>query len=303
MAKLDKSALFGVVGCKPHEGQLAVHASAALRRVLACGVRWGKSTLCVHEALAALLTPGPASRGWLVTPTVATTELLTGPLFATLREHFAHRIVELDERDRRAVVRNLAGNLAEVVGKSADRPAALLGASLDWLIIDEAARLREEVWTSALSQRLVDRQGWALIASTPRGAGDWFHDQYARGLRREEGYESWTGPSEQNPALDPAVIEAERGRLTLRQFRTEYGGAFVGPNGVQCTLCGWGEPYQKSILCITEWVACRPCEVCKRPLDPEGTPVGNELQDGTLYLQLWGADGEEELRNEFWPDW
>jgi hypothetical protein len=303
MQRLNKLAMFGAVRYAPHEGQLAVHDSTASRRVLACGVRWGKSTLCVHEALAAMLTPGPASRGWLVTPTVATTELLTGPLFRGLREHFAHRVVEIDDRDRRAVVRNLAGNLAEVVGKSADRPAALLGASLDWLIVDEAARLREEIWTSALSQRLVDRQGWALLASTPRGAGDWFHEQYARGLRREEGYASWTGPSEQNPALDPAVIEVERGRLTLRQFRTEYGGAFVGPNGIKCALCGWGEPYQKSILWMDEWRACRPCEACRHPIDADGKPVGNECADGSVYLQLLGTDDDEgKPGNEFWPD-
>jgi hypothetical protein len=170
-ARLDREALFASVGYKPHDGQRLVHASTASRRVLACGVRWGKSTLAVHEALAALLTPGPASRGWIISPTAATTELLIGPLFAVLRTHFAHRVVELDERERRAVVRNLGGGLSEVVGKTADRPAALLGESLSWLIIDEAARLREELWTSVLSQRLVDRQGWALIASTPRGPG------------------------------------------------------------------------------------------------------------------------------------
>ena len=294
-ARLDREALFAAVGYRPHAGQLAVHASSAPRRVLACGVRWGKSTLAVHEALVALVAPGPASRGWIVTPTAATTELIVGPLFAVLRTHFGHRVVELDERERRAVVRNLGGGLAEVVGKTSDRPAALLGESLSWLIIDEAARLREELWTGVLSQRLVDRQGWALICSTPRGPGDWFHREFTRGVRGEAGFASWTAPSWANPAIDPEVVLAERARLTARQFQAEYGGAFVGPNGAQCALCGWGEPYQKTVLGAAEWRACRRCEACQRPVDADGAPVGYEREDGSIGLQVLCGPEDDDL--------
>ena len=63
--------------------------------------------------------------------------------------------------------------------KSADNLSSLLGEGLDWLIVDEAARLKSEVWQSHLSQRLVDKVGWALLASTPRGA-NWFYKLYPR---------------------------------------------------------------------------------------------------------------------------
>lgn len=285
-ARIDKAALFASVGYKPHDGQRAVHQSTASRRILSCGVRWGKSTLCVHEALAALVAPSPASRGWICTPTATTTELLVGPLFAILRMHFAHRVVELDERERRAVVRNLSGGLATVEGRTADRPASLLGASLDWLIVDEAARLPDELWSTVLAARLVDRGGWALLSSTPRAPGDWFHREFIRGLRGEPGFASWTGPTWANPSIDPAVIGAEKERIMLRQFQAEYGGAFVGSNGVQCGLCGWGEPYQKTVLGAAEWRACRRCEACQRPVNAEGVPVGYEREDGSIGLQI-----------------
>ena len=67
-----------------------------------------------------------------------------------------------------------------VEGRSADNPNSLLGEGLDWLIVDEAARLREELWEQHLSQRLVDRDGWALLISTPRGPG-WFYRLYRLG--------------------------------------------------------------------------------------------------------------------------
>jgi hypothetical protein len=286
MATLNKTALFASVGYKPHNGQGAVHQSTASRRVLACGVRWGKSTLAVHEALAALLTPGPESRGWIVTPTAATTELIIGPLFALLRTHFAHRVVELDERERRAVVRNLGGGLAEVIGKSADRPAALLGDSLTWLIVDEAARLREDLWTSVLSQRLVDRRGWALVCSTPHGAAGWFHAEYLRGARGEEGYESWTAPTWANPTVDAEAIALERARLDLRSFESQFGGAFVGPLGRECATCGSPRECQQTVVVLPEGYELGECQDCGRPLDTKGEPVGNVREDGSVHVAV-----------------
>ena len=50
--RLNKPALFQQLGYEPHAGQLAVHRSKAKRRVLACGVRWGKTWVGVRRACA-----------------------------------------------------------------------------------------------------------------------------------------------------------------------------------------------------------------------------------------------------------
>src|SRR5262245_50513288 len=66
----NKPALFEDLGYTPHPGQVQVHASRAPRRVLACGVRWGKTRCAAMEALAAAMEPKPAgSFGWVVGPT------------------------------------------------------------------------------------------------------------------------------------------------------------------------------------------------------------------------------------------
>jgi hypothetical protein len=285
MARLNKLALFQSVGYQPHPAQQAVHESIASRRILAAGTRFGKSVLCTHEVLGAVLAPGPISRGWVVTPSAATTSLIVEPLFALLREHFAHRVVEIDERERRAVVRNLSGGLSTVEGRTADRPASLLGATLNWVVVDEAARLHEEVWTT-LTQRLIAHNGWALVASVPGGAGSWFHREYLRGARGEEGYASWRGPTWANPAVSPEVVAVERGRLVPRVFAAEYAAAFVGEQGLECGECGWGTGTQRSFMSAREWREARRCSECGRLLTAKGEPVGFEREDGTLGLQV-----------------
>ncbi|MGH9363379.1 MAG: hypothetical protein ACRD2T_15835 [Thermoanaerobaculia bacterium] len=67
--RLRKEPFFRDLGYKPHPGQLAVHRSTAPRRVLACGVRWGKTRCAAMEGLAAAMEPKPLSRGWVVAPT------------------------------------------------------------------------------------------------------------------------------------------------------------------------------------------------------------------------------------------
>ena len=76
-------------------------------------------------------------------------------------------MVTMKENERRLVLRNLAGGFSEIRGKSADNPVSLLGEGLDWLIVDEAARLKPAIWEGHLSQRLIDKKGWALLISTP----------------------------------------------------------------------------------------------------------------------------------------
>ena len=128
---------------------------------------------------------------------------------------------------------NFGGGVSEARGKSADRPASLLGEGLDWMIVDEAAQFDRAIWESHLSQRLLDRSGWALLMSTPKGPG-WFYRMFRRGQGgRDASYESWSSPSITNPYLDAAAIKVERTRLPEQIFRQEYLGEFVGTQTVR----------------------------------------------------------------------
>lgn len=224
---LNKSAFFEDLGYKPHRGQQLVHNSDAPRRVLACGVRWGKSTCAAWEAVAAAMEPRERSIGWVCAPTYDLADKVFREIVILTAEHLRHRIVTLKEGERKVLLRNMAGGLSEIRAKSADNPVSLLGEGLDWLIVDEASRLKPVIWEGHLSQRLLDKKGWALLISTPKGKG-WFYDAFRRGQRKDDqDWESWNSPSWDNPILDKDMIEAERDRLPDRVFLQEYGAEFL----------------------------------------------------------------------------
>lgn len=227
---LNREALFKDLGYRPHEGQWSVHRSTASRRIVACGVRWGKSRLAAMEAIAAALEPAERSVGWTVAPTYDLCDRIFREIQVILLEKLRHRVVSMREHDRKIVLRNLGGGTSEIRGKTADNPVSLLGEGLDWVVVDEASRLRPDVWEAYLTQRLLDKNGWALLISTPKGKG-YFHDLYRRGQGRDEAYESWNHPSWTSPYLDKTVIDAERARLPERVFQQEYGAQFIEGSG------------------------------------------------------------------------
>src|SRR5512145_3093995 len=114
--RLDKHALFRDVGYAPHPGQLAVHESSAPRRVLACGVRWGKTKCAVMEVVAALLEPRDAdSLGWVVGPDHTVSDRILGQAHAVLEKHVPRRVIS--HRHHALHVRNLAGRVAVAEGR------------------------------------------------------------------------------------------------------------------------------------------------------------------------------------------
>ncbi len=226
-ARLNKAAIFEDIGYVPHPGQWDVHNSRAPRRVVACGVRWGKTTASAMEGLVAALEPRKRSVGWVVAPTYDLADRVFREIVIAAVENLKHRVASIKENERRLVIRNMSGGLSEIRGKSADNPVSLLGEGLDWLIVDEASRLKPTIWQSHLSQRLIDKKGWALLISTPRGKG-YLYDLYRRGQRgRDPDFESWSHPSWTNPLLDAAMIEEERKRIPERVFDQEFGAQFI----------------------------------------------------------------------------
>lgn len=249
---LNFKRFFADLNYYPHAGQQLVHRSTARRRVVSCGVRWGKSLCAAMEAIAAAMLADGRSIGWIVAPTYDLSDRVYREVELRLMEHMRHRIVVRKESERRIVIRNISGGLSEIRAKSADNPDSLLGEGLDFVIVDEASRLKPRIWESFLTQRLIDKDGWALLISTPKGKG-YFHDLYRRGRgpERDPDYESWNMPSWSNPLLDRKLIEAERARLPERVFAQEFGAQFVEGSGAvfrgvrDCATGEWSPPREK----------------------------------------------------------
>jgi len=111
--RLKKRELFSALGYEPHPGQVLVHRSKASRRVLACGVRWGKSLCAASEGIAAAMGPSKRSMGWVVAPTFELADKVFREIVILAAEHLRHRIISLKEHEKRLVLRNVAGGISE----------------------------------------------------------------------------------------------------------------------------------------------------------------------------------------------
>jgi len=277
---VDKDELFRLVGYQPHSGQAALHCSTARYRLLACGSRWGKSLAASMEVVAALLEPAESARGWIVAPSRDLVDRIFERVLASFQTHMPHRIAVLDERQQRLVVRNLGGGLSEVRGKSAQDAVSLLGESLDFLVVDEAARLPRSIWESHLAARLVDRKGWALLVSTPHGA-NWFMRLFRKGQRgRDASIESWSSPSWANPYLDPELVKEERRRLPQAVFAEQFAAEFTEAAPEPCETCGGPDPdLARALLVVTDG-ELEHCAECAGLVDPAGRTLVRLWEDG-----------------------
>ena len=223
------------------------------------------------ETVAALLEPGERTLGWIVAPSYSLTEKIFTSVATTLRSHFPTRIREYSPRDHRISIVNLGGGASELKAKSADRPDGLLGEALDFLVVDECASVRNNTWDEYLAPRLIDRDGWALLVSTPHGRG-WFYQQWKRGRNgRDADYESWQAPTTANPHVALALIEAERAWLDPERFAEQYEAQFSGPPE-PCDVCGGPSPDGSGLM-----VRCDEpryfCTECGRQVDRNGRTV------------------------------
>lgn len=198
--------------------------SPARFKILCCGRRWGKSVLAVMACLDAI--ERGARTVWYVAPTFRMVDLHWRNLRRWLPDTFPGQFLQAERR----LVYDAGPELAF---RSADNPDHLRGVGLDFLVVDEAAFVPagQTVWAEALRPTLSDREGRALIISTPRGR-NWFHGLWLRGHHHDDPQiESFRYPTATNPIIAPGEIEAARRELPERIFRQEYEAAFLDDGG------------------------------------------------------------------------
>jgi len=217
----DPGSWFESIDYHPHPGQQSVHESRARFKVCCCGRRWGKSLAAAREAEPVILQPG--TRTWVVAPTYDLTDKVFREIWNDMI--IKQRLPTIRQSEREHYIKFAWG--ATVEGKSADNPDSLVGEGLDFLVVDEAAKIKQRVWEQYLRPTLTDRRGRALFISTPEGT-NWFHDLYLRGQSPgDPDWSSWRFPSWTNPYLPPEDIEEARRTLDPDVFDQEYGAGFT----------------------------------------------------------------------------
>lgn len=163
----------------------------------------------------------PKQKVWYLSPTYRQSKQI---IWQPLKE----RLIEVrwadkfNEQDLTATLKN--GSTISLRG--ADNPDSLRGVGLNFLVIDEAADVREDSWTQVLRPTLSDTGGSALFLGTPKGR-NWFHELWMRGQNGEEDWASWQFTTVQGGNVPPEEVESAKRDLDELTYRAEYEADFV----------------------------------------------------------------------------
>ena len=197
-----------------HPGQERVKSDPHRFRSCMFGRRWGKNVLAIDEAMTAAMNGDHV--GWFE-PTYKRLLEAWDELTSRLRPA-AKKISAQEKR-----IELLTGGVLEAW--TCDDPDAGRSRWYNLAIINEAGiipRLRA-LWDSAIRPTLTDRKGRALILGTPKGASQDFSRMHSEAADKPD-WARFTGPTLENPFIDPLEVASARAELPAEVFAQEYEG-------------------------------------------------------------------------------
>lgn len=137
-------------------------------------------------------------------------------------------------------------NGSKLLFRSGEKADGLRGFTLDYLVIDEAAYIKDEVWNTILKPTILVKGKKVLFTSTPKGK-NYLYSLATRGLDPDQKqYTTINGSSYENPYIDKEELEEARKSLPENIFRQEILGEFVDSGGEvfvnidrYCVLNNW----------------------------------------------------------------
>ena len=117
-------------------------------------------------------------------------------------------------------------NGATISLKGGDRPETMRGVSLKFLVLDEYADIKPDVWEQILRPALADQKGHALFIGTPMGRNHFYELYKYAEMGDDETYKAWHFTSYDNPLLDPEEINVAKKSMSSYAFRQEFMASF-----------------------------------------------------------------------------
>jgi phage terminase large subunit-like protein len=199
--------------------QKTVFTDSTRFKIVAAGRRCGKSRLSAVTLLIEALNCPEGSSVMYVAPTMGQARSIIWELL-----HDLGRPVIKSSHVNNLEITLLNGR--KILVRGADNPDSLRGVSLTYLVLDECAFIKQDVWEKILRAALSDRKGRALFISTPSGR-NWFYDVFQLGQSGEdEEWKSWHFTTQDNETIDPKEIEAAKRTLSSFAFKQEYLSSF-----------------------------------------------------------------------------
>jgi hypothetical protein len=188
-------------------------------KIVTAGRRCGKSRLSAVTLLIEGLNCPEGSAVMYIAPTIGQARTIIWDLLHDL----GRQVIKSSH------VNNLEITLIngrKILVRGADNPDSLRGVSLTYVVLDETAFIKQDIWEKVIRASLSDKKGRALFISTPSGR-NWFYDIYKLGLDGEDPeWKSWLFTTEDNETIDPKEVEAAKRSLSSFAFKQEYLASF-----------------------------------------------------------------------------
>jgi len=233
-----KSRVYDVTFPPLHDAQKEVHDSKARWKILCAGRRFGKSRLGVQMCMEIALAGG---RAWWVAPTFAISRVGWRDIQAAAASFPSEMGVNIKVGDMQVDF----GNGGFIGVRSADNPQRLRGEGLDFLVMDEAAFVKEETWTEVLRPTLTERKGSALFISTPKGMDNWFYRLWEHANTSDD-WERFQFPSTSNPLVEESEVLSAKEEIGSLVFAQEYMAEFIS-EGSQMFKQDWFKYYSMGV--------------------------------------------------------
>jgi hypothetical protein len=247
----------------------------------------------------------PSLHYWYVAPTYPMTKIFQKEIFTFLAENNAMALVQKDLTLSKNQLWLYPDILIEF--KSADNPERLVGTGLNGIRITETARLKPTVWNDNLRPTLADKQGWAILDTTPLGY-NWYAKEIREPALKDLEWDCFHWNTVDNTKVVGLADEVAKARESMpnKYFTRNYEAsldAFFGqvyeefdreihvadfdyePNQYEVVTAGvdWGYAHNGSItVCgfrLDGGVDVLACESHSRLLvDPEWSNIAKELQ-------------------------
>jgi hypothetical protein len=215
-----------IKGYKPHEKQRLIHESINGEPfkyyTLNIGRQFGKSMLGLNQMLYWCINDPGCNVAW-VSPVYKQSK----KVFSDFEKYTGNSgIFHFNKSEL-----TIEGMGSKIQFFSGERPDNIRGNTFNYLIVDEMAFCRKELWDEVLSATVLVKGKKILFISTPKGKNH-FHALYMRS-NYDNRYKSFTFTSYQNPMIDAREIDERRESLPEYVFKQEYLAEFIdGGTGI-----------------------------------------------------------------------
>lgn len=209
-----------IKGYTPHEKQKEIHNSIINESykyyILNIGRQFGKTMLGINQMLYWAINHKGCNIAW-VTPIYKQSKKVFDEMEKVTK---SSGLFEYNRSDL-----TISGFNSQIQFFSGERPDNIRGNTFDYLIVDEMAFTRPELWSEVLSATVLVKGKKVIFISTPKGKNHFY--QLSLQPNYDNRYKYFHYSSYDNPMIDAEDLEERKRSLPKHIFEQEYLAKFI----------------------------------------------------------------------------